>query len=105
MQLVDDDKIVVSPIHAIERDPERLSRGAGQIGVAQDVVVEAALSSGDSSKCILCRALMARPKLLMLNEPSMGLAPQMVAQIFRTIESLKKDGTTILFIEQNAKGL
>ncbi|MGD9656749.1 MAG: ABC transporter ATP-binding protein [Methylocystis sp.] len=62
-----------------------------------------ALSGGQQQMLVLCRALMARPKLLMLDEPSMGLAPQMVAQIFRTIESLKKDGTTILLIEQNAK--
>lgn len=62
-----------------------------------------ALSGGQQQMLVLCRALMARPKLLMLDEPSMGLAPQMVAQIFHTIESLKKDGTTILLIEQNAK--
>lgn len=62
-----------------------------------------ALSGGQQQMLVLCRALMARPKLLMLDEPSMGMAPQMVAQIFRTIESLKKDGTTILLIEQNAK--
>lgn len=62
-----------------------------------------ALSGGQQQMLALCRALMARPKLLMLDEPSMGLAPQMVAQIFRTIENLKQDGTTILLVEQNAK--
>lgn len=62
-----------------------------------------ALSGGQQQMLVLCRALMARPRLLMLDEPSMGLAPQMVSQIFRTIETLKRNGTTILLIEQNAK--
>lgn len=61
------------------------------------------LSGGQQQMLVLCRALMARPRLLMLDEPSMGLAPQMVAQIFRTIDKLKKNGMTILLIEQNAK--
>jgi branched-chain amino acid transport system ATP-binding protein len=61
------------------------------------------LSGGQQQMLVLCRALMARPRLLMLDEPSMGLAPQMVAQIFRTIAKLKKNGMTILLIEQNAK--
>jgi branched-chain amino acid transport system ATP-binding protein len=62
-----------------------------------------ALSGGQQQMLVLGRALMARPRLLMLDEPSMGLAPQMVAQIFRTIRQLKRNGTTILLIEQNAK--
>lgn len=61
------------------------------------------LSGGQQQMLVLCRALMARPRLLMLDEPSMGLAPQMVAQIFQTIRKLKKAGTTILLIEQNAR--
>jgi branched-chain amino acid transport system ATP-binding protein len=48
------------------------------------------------------RALMARPRLLLLDEPSMGLAPRMVEQIFATIEALHQDGTTVLLVEQNA---
>ena len=62
-----------------------------------------ALSGGQQQMLALGRGLMAAPKLLMLDEPSMGLAPQFVAQIFRTIASLKSQGTTILLIEQNAK--
>ena len=60
------------------------------------------LSGGQQQMLVLGRALMAQPRLLMLDEPSMGLAPQIVAQIFRTIEHLKRSGTTILLVEQNA---
>jgi branched-chain amino acid transport system ATP-binding protein len=62
-----------------------------------------ALSGGQQQMLAVGRALMARPRLLMLDEPSMGLAPQMVAQIFRTVRQLKKDGAAILLIEQNAR--
>jgi branched-chain amino acid transport system ATP-binding protein len=48
------------------------------------------------------RALMARPRLLLLDEPSMGLAPVLVEQIFATIVSINRQGTTILLVEQNA---
>ena len=51
----------------------------------------------------IARALMAAPKLLLLDEPSMGLSPLMVKEIFNTIEQLRKDGTTILLVEQNAR--
>ena len=51
----------------------------------------------------LGKALMARPKLLMLDEPSLGLAPTVVAEIFQTIRSLHGRGTTILLVEQNAR--
>ncbi len=49
------------------------------------------------------RALMARPKLLLLDEPSMGLAPILVKEIFSIIQEINKTGTTILLVEQNAK--
>ena len=49
------------------------------------------------------RALMSRPKLMMLDEPSMGLAPILVEQIFEIIQTLHKAGTTILLVEQNAR--
>jgi branched-chain amino acid transport system ATP-binding protein len=51
----------------------------------------------------IARALMSRPKLIMMDEPSMGLAPRMVHQVFRIIKNLKEMGTTILLIEQNAR--
>jgi branched-chain amino acid transport system ATP-binding protein len=49
------------------------------------------------------RALMSRPRLLMLDEPSLGLAPLVVRDIFRTIDALRKTGVTILLVEQNAR--
>jgi branched-chain amino acid transport system ATP-binding protein len=49
------------------------------------------------------RSLMARPKMLLLDEPSMGLAPQMIANIFRIITEINKTGVTILLVEQNAQ--
>ena len=51
----------------------------------------------------ICRALMSRPKLLLLDEPSMGLAPFMIKEVFKIIRSIRKEGTNILLVEQNAK--
>jgi branched-chain amino acid transport system ATP-binding protein len=61
------------------------------------------LSGGEQQMLAIGRALMARPKLLLLDEPSMGLAPQIVNDIFRTIREINDGGTTVLLIEQNAK--
>ena len=61
------------------------------------------LSGGEQQMLAMGRALMSRPKLLMLDEPSMGLAPILVEQIFDIIKSLHQDGTTILLVEQNAQ--
>ena len=60
------------------------------------------MSGGEQQMCAIGRALMARPKLLMLDEPSMGLAPIFVQRIFDTIVEVNKQGTTILLVEQNA---
>ena len=60
------------------------------------------LSGGEQQMCAMGRALMARPKLLLLDEPSMGLAPMLVEQIFEIITEINKQGTTILLVEQNA---
>ena len=61
------------------------------------------LSGGEQQMLAIGRALMSRPKLPMLDEPSMGLAPILVEQIFEIIQSLHKSGTTILLVEQNAQ--
>ena len=61
------------------------------------------LSGGEQQMLAMGRALMSKPKLMMLDEPSMGLAPILVDQIFEIIEALNKAGTTILLVEQNAQ--
>ena len=61
------------------------------------------LSGGEQQMLAMGRALMSKPKLLMLDEPSMGLAPILVEQIFQIIRDLHKAGTTILLVEQNAQ--
>jgi len=60
------------------------------------------LSGGEQQMCAIGRAMMARPRLLMLDEPSMGLAPIFVERIFETIVEINKEGTPILLVEQNA---
>jgi branched-chain amino acid transport system ATP-binding protein len=61
------------------------------------------LSGGEQQMLAMSRALMARPKLLMLDEPSLGLAPLIVAQIFEIVQQINKQGTTVLLVEQNAR--
>ena len=60
------------------------------------------MSGGEQQMCAIGRALMARPRLLMLDEPSMGLAPIFVEKVFETIVEINKQGTPILLVEQNA---
>ena len=60
------------------------------------------LSGGEQQMLAVARALMSRPKLLLMDEPSLGLAPLVVEEIFRIISDLHRDGTTILLVEQNA---
>lgn len=69
---------------------ERLKQNAGT------------MSGGEQQMLAICRALMSRPRLLLLDEPSMGLAPNLVTEIFSVIKDLHQEGVTILLVEQNA---
>jgi len=72
----------------------RLAERRGQAG--------GTLSGGEQQMLAIGRALMAGPRLLLLDEPSMGLAPMLVAQIFDIVTEINRQGTTILLVEQNA---
>lgn len=61
------------------------------------------LSGGEQQMLAMARALMSHPKIMLLDEPSMGLSPLLVKEIFRIIEDINKQGTTVLLVEQNAK--
>ncbi len=61
------------------------------------------LSGGEQQMCAIGRALMARPRMLMLDEPTLGLAPVLVGKIFETVRAINADGVTVLLVEQNVR--
>ena len=89
-----DKKSVKEDIERIYNLFPRLCERKGQIA--------GTLSGGEQQMLAMGRALMSRPKLLMLDEPSMGLSPLLVDEVFELIKHINKDGTTILLVEQNA---
>src|SRR5262249_57613540 len=66
-------------------------------------LLAATLSGGEQQMLAIARALMSNPKLLLLDEPSLGLAPKFITRIFLTLRELKREGKTILLVEQNAR--
>lgn len=89
-----DKKAVKEDIEKIYNLFPRLCERKGQIA--------GTLSGGEQQMLAMGRALMSKPKLLMLDEPSMGLSPLLVDEVFELIKHINKDGTTILLVEQNA---
>ena len=84
---------MVNPRHVLVTAPDR----AADAGPKRRT-----MSGGEQQMLAIGRALMARPKLLLLDEPSMGIAPILVERIYETIAEINRQGTTILLVEQNA---
>jgi len=88
--------------HQVREDMERMY-GRFPILRERSRQLAGTLSGGEQQMLAISRALMARPRLIVLDEPSMGLAPLVVKEIFRIVQELRREGRTILLIEQNAR--
>ncbi|HEX9400577.1 MAG TPA: ABC transporter ATP-binding protein [Anaeromyxobacter sp.] len=88
--------------HEVARDLERV-HGLFPILAKRDRQLAGTLSGGEQQMLAIGRALMARPKLVMLDEPSMGLAPLVMKDIFAIVKRISEEGTTVLLVEQNAR--
>ncbi len=88
--------------HEVARDLERV-HDLFPILAKRDRQLAGTLSGGEQQMLAIARALMARPKLVMLDEPSMGLAPLVVKDIFAIVKRISAEGTTVLLVEQNAR--
>jgi branched-chain amino acid transport system ATP-binding protein len=88
--------------HEVAQDLERVY-GLFPILKKREHQLAGTLSGGEQQMLAIARALMARPRLMMLDEPSMGLAPLVVKDIFSIIQRIRAEGTTVLLVEQNAR--
>ncbi len=88
--------------HEVERDLEHVY-GLFPVLLQREHQLAGTLSGGEQQMLAIGRALMARPKLIMLDEPSMGLAPLMVKEIFNIVVRIREAGNTVLLVEQNAR--
>lgn len=86
----------------VEKDIEKFFERFPRLGERRNQQA-GLLSGGEQQMLVICRALMSRPKFLLLDEPSMGLAPFVVKEVFQIIKDIKTQGMTILLVEQNAK--